>query len=125
MIVNINKLEVILKYLIVESNKLKLEAEFKSFMLQILVNYILIFKDLNDRFNWFMANLFYFNLNNIGKGSHCFYKRAKNNGKLDKIKCFDKSIEFFNSDHNSFSPYSYVYLNSHLSSIGQENCDVY
>ena len=125
MIVDINKLEVVLKYLIIESNKLKLETEFKSFMLQILVNYILIFKDLNDRFNWFMANLFHFNINNIGKGSHRFYKRAKNNGKLGKMKCINESIEFFNSDHNSFSPYSHIYLNGHLSSIGQEDCDVY
>jgi hypothetical protein len=124
MIVDINKLEVVLKYLIIESNKLKLETEFKSFMMQILVNYILLFKDLNDRFNWFMANLLYFNVNNIGKGSHRFYKRAKNNGKLGKMKCVNESIEFFNSDHISFSPYSYLY-NNHLSSIGQEDCGVY
>ena len=66
-----------------------------------------------------MANLFHFNINNIGKGSHRFYKRAKNNGKLGKMKCINESIEFFNSDHNSFSPYSHIYLNGHLSSIGQ------
>ena len=42
-----------------------------------------------------MANLLYFNVNNIGKESHRFYKRAKNNGKLGKMKCFDESIEFF------------------------------
>jgi len=125
MIVDINKLEVVLKYLIIESNKLKLETEFKSFMMQILVNYILLFKDLNDRFNWFMANLLYFNANNIGKGSHRFYKRVKNNGKLGKMKYVNENIEFFNSDHNPFGPYSPIYLNNHLSSIGQEDRGIY